>query len=275
MADTNENRALTGWRRRVHEIIFEADTRAGKAFDIALFLVIALSIVVVMLESVPALQRRYGTLLAAIEWSITVLFTIEYVLRLMSVVRPSSYASSFYGVIDLLAIVPAYVSIFVPGGHYLVAVRAVRLLRIFRVLKLAEYVREAAVLMRALKASLRKITVFFIAVLTLVVVFGTLMYVVEGPANGFADIPTSVYWAVVTLTTVGYGDIAPQSALGKLLASVIMLCGYAIIAVPTGIVGVELSMASRERVSTQVCPSCGREGHDPEAAFCNRCGAGL
>jgi voltage-gated potassium channel len=275
MSEQDGKRVRAGWRRRLWEVIFEADTTAGKAFDIGLLAAIVISILVVMLESVPALQQRYGAFFEVAEWSITVVFTIEYVLRLISVVHPTNYVFSFFGVVDFLAIAPGYVSIFLPGGHYLLAVRALRLLRIFRVLKLAEYLREAAVLLKALQASLRKIAVFSIAVLILVVVFGTLMYVIEGPANGYADIPTSIYWAIVTLTTVGYGDIAPQTAIGKLLASVIMLCGYAIIAVPTGIVGAELSMAARDRVTTQVCPECGREGHETDATYCKYCGARL
>jgi len=262
------------WRTRLHEVIFEADTPAGRAFDIALLIVIVVSVVAVMLESVADIRRRYGDLLRVLEWVVTITFTIEYVLRLLAVDRPSRYARSFFGIVDLLAIVPTYLGLFVPEAHSLMVVRVVRLLRVFRVLKLARFLGEAQLLLRALRASRRKITVFLGAIVTVVIVVGALMYVIEGEANGFTSIPTSMYWAVVTLTTVGYGDIAPRTTLGQLLAALLMILGYGIIAVPTGIVTVELANASRA-VSRQACPGCGIEGHDVDATHCKACGAHL
>ena len=264
-----------GWRERAHEIIFEADTPAGKAFDVALIGAILLSILVVMLESVPSIAERHGAALRQAEWVLTILFTVEYGLRLLSVGAPAAYARSFYGVIDLLAILPTYLSLFFPGAQALIVIRALRILRVFRVLKLAHYVRETEDLMRAMRASARKILVFMFAVLTLVVILGSLMYMVEGPEHGFTSIPKGVYWAVVTLTTVGYGDISPHTTGGQMLASVIMIMGYGIIAVPTGIVTVEMGLARRSMVSTQACRSCGRDGHETDADFCKFCGTGL
>ncbi|GIV57826.1 MAG: ion transporter [Rhodothermaceae bacterium] len=268
---------LTGWRHRCHEIIFEAETPAGRAFDVVLILAIVASVVVVMLESVAVIRVRHGTLLYALEWGFTLLFTVEYVLRLLCVGRPLRYATSFFGVIDLLAVIPTYVSLLLPGAQYLLVLRLLRILRVFRVLKLVQYLTEAQQLMRALRASRRKITVFLFAVLTLVVILGSLMYLIEGPEHGFTSIPRSVYWAVVTLTTVGYGDIVPQTNLGQTLATVVMIIGYGIIAVPTGIVTVELSRATHvaPAVSTEACPACGADGHDADAVFCKYCGARL
>lgn len=263
------------WRRRLHEIIFEADTPEGRAFDVVLLLSITTSVVVVMLDSVASLHARYGPLFLMIEWGFTLLFTCEYLLRLISVRRPLEYSTSFFGVVDLIAIVPTYLSVVVPGANYLLIVRVLRLLRIFRILKLAEYLHEGATLRRAIWASRRKISVFLLAVLTLVIIIGAMMYAIEGEAYGFTDIPTSIYWAVVTLTTVGYGDLAPQTPWGKALATLVMLLGYGIIAVPTGIVTLELSRAGAAEVSTQACPACGREGHDVDAAFCKYCGEKL
>ena len=264
-----------GWRGRLHEIIFEAETPAGRAFDVALIGLILLSVLAVMLESVGGVRRRYGPALYAVEWTFTLLFTLEYALRLLSVRRPLRYAASFYGVVDLLAIVPTYLSLLVPGGHYLLVVRILRLLRVFRVLKLAAHLSEADVLMRALRASRRKISVFLLTVLTLVVIIGTLLYVIEGEENGFTSIPVSIYWAIVTLTTVGYGDISPKTPAGQTLAAVVMIIGYGIIAVPTGIVTVEIAQAARKVVSTQACPECGSEGHDADAVYCKYCAARL
>ena len=261
-------------RDQLHEIIFESDTPAGKAFDVVLILVILLSVVAVMLESVEPIRLRWGAALKVAEWVFTVLFSIEYVLRLYCVDRPLRYARSFFGMVDLLAVLPTYLSVLLPGAQYLLVIRLLRVLRVFRVLKLATYLNEAAQLMEALRASRRKITVFVFTVLTLVVILGSLMYLIEGPANGFTSIPRSVYWAIVTLTTVGYGDIAPQTTLGQALAAIIMVIGYGIIAVPTGIVTVELSRVER-RVSGQACPGCGAEGHDPDARFCKYCGSAL
>ncbi len=263
------------WRARLHEIIFEADTAAGKAFDVALLWGIVLSVIAVLLESVADIEKDYGAYLRAAEWVFTVLFTAEYVLRLLIVRKPHKYALSFFGVIDLLAIIPTYVSIFVAGPQYLVVLRAVRLLRVFRVLKLARYLGEARILAAALKASQARITVFLGAVITLVLIIGSVMYLIEGEASGFTSIPRSMYWAIVTLTTVGYGDITPQTVVGQFLAAIVMIMGYGIIAVPTGIVSVELAKTSESPVSTQACPDCGAEGHDADAVHCKYCGAKL
>jgi voltage-gated potassium channel len=264
-----------GWRGRLHEVIFEADTRAGRAFDVTLIGLILLSVLAVMLESLRGVRERYGAALYAAEWGFTLLFTFEYVLRLASVRRPLRYASSFFGVVDILAIVPTYLSLLVAGSHYLLVVRILRLLRIFRILKLAEHLSEADVLMRALRASRRKISVFILTVLTMVVVIGTLLYVIEGEENGFTSIPVGIYWAVVTLTTVGYGDISPKTPAGQTLAAVVMIIGYGIIAVPTGIVTVEIAQAARKPVSTQSCPSCSAQGHDVDAVYCKYCASKL
>jgi voltage-gated potassium channel len=263
------------WQHRLHEIIFEADTPAGKTFDVILLVSIAISIVIVILESVPALYAPYGQIFITLEWFFTIMFTIEYVLRLIAVRRAMLYAFSFYGVIDLLAFLPTYLGLIFPSGHYLMVVRVLRLLRVFRVLKLGEYLLEADLLWRALVASQRKISVFLLTVLTLVVIIGTSIYVIEGPQYGFTSIPTSMYWAIVTLTTVGYGDLAPATPMGKALASVVMLIGYSIIAVPTGIVTAELARSARGPVSTQSCPNCGRESHDSDAVYCKYCGEAL
>lgn len=263
------------WQQRLHEIIFEADTRAGKIFDVSLLISITLSVLVVMFESVASLRTRYGDMFITLEWFFTFLFTVEYLLRLLSVRRPTSYALSFYGVVDLLAILPSYLSLFIPGTHYLLVIRVLRLLRIFRIFKLSEYLSESGILTKALWASRRKISVFLLTVITLVLIIGALMYVIEGEEHGFVDIPTSVYWAVVTLTTVGYGDLAPRTAPGKALATVVMLLGYGILAVPTGIVSFEISRASPSPVTTQACPSCSRYGHDSDATFCKYCGSHL
>ncbi len=263
------------WRRRLHEIIFEADTPAGKAFDVILIWSILLSVATVVLESVAAVRQSHGALLQWVEWAFTLLFTAEYGLRLASVDRPLRYATSFYGIVDLLAVAPTYLSLLVPGTQSLLTIRMLRLLRVFRVFKLSEYLSEARVITTALRASRRKISVFLLGVVTIVVIIGSVMYLVEGERNGFSDIPTSIYWAIVTLTTVGYGDLSPQTALGKALASLVMVIGYGIIAVPTGIVTVEMAHASRKPVSTQACPACGEEGHEPDALFCRRCGSRL
>ena len=264
-----------GWRGRLHEVIFEADTRAGRAFDVGLIGLILLSVLAVTLESIRGVRASYGAQLYAAEWAFTILFTVEYALRLASVRRPLRYASSFFGVVDLLAIVPTYLSLLVTGSQYLLVVRILRLLRIFRVLKLAEHLTEADVLMRALRASRRKISVFLLTVVTMVVVIGTLLYVIEGEENGFTSIPVGIYWAVVTLTTVGYGDISPKTPVGQTLAAVVMVVGYGIIAVPTGIVTVEIAQAVGKPVSTQACPNCASQGHDADAVHCKYCGAKL
>jgi voltage-gated potassium channel len=263
------------WRERFHEIIFEADTAAGKLFDIILIISIICSVIAVMLDSIRAIHLSYGEILYVIEWIFTLVFTIEYILRFISVGQPMRYAASFFGIIDLLAILPTYLSLIFPGSQYLLVIRLLRVLRIFRVLKLVKYLREAMILGQALRASRRKITVFLFTVLTLVVIFGSLIYLIEGDKGGFSSIPTSIYWAIVTLTTVGYGDISPQTGVGQALAAMIMILGYSIIAVPTGIVTVEMSNLSKKNISTQVCPQCSKEGHDSDANYCKYCGAPL
>jgi voltage-gated potassium channel len=262
-------------RARLHQIIFEADTPEGRLFDLLLLLAILTSVVVVLLESVATVRAQVGPTLRVLEWGFTVLFTIEYLLRLFTVRRPLRYALSPFGLIDLIAFLPTYLSVFLPGAQSLLVIRLLRLLRVFRVLKLAEYLRESRTLALALRASARKILVFLLAVLTIVVVVGTLMYVIEGERHGFTSIPISIYWAVVTLTTVGYGDLAPATPLGQALAVVLMLTGYGIIAVPTGIVTVEMTRASVAPISTQACPACGAGGHEHDAVYCRRCGSRL
>lgn len=261
------------WRDRLHEVIFEAETPAGKLFDVALLVAILSSVVVVMVESVGAVRMTFGFELLVIEWTFTALFTIEYALRLLSLRRPMAYAKSFFGIVDLLAILPTWLSLLVPGTQALLVVRALRLLRVFRVLKLGAFMAESRVLTRALWASRRKITLFLGFVVVLVLILGSAVYLVEGEANGFTSIPVAVYWAIVTLTTVGYGDISPKTPLGQLLASVVMILGYAIIAVPTGIVTSELMTSARDpHANTNTCPSCAAEGHADDARFCRRCG---
>ncbi|MHC4941586.1 MAG: ion transporter [Planctomycetota bacterium] len=273
MAENNSPRAP--WRQALHEVIFEADTPAGKAFDIALMLFIVLSVIAALLESVAEIRSSYGLILLTLEWIFTILFTIEYVLRLSCVGRPMRYATSFFGIVDLLAILPTYLSLIVAGTQSLIVIRALRLLRVFRVLKLARFVGEARMLQKALKASLRKILIFLETVVTMVLIIGALMYLIEGTEEetGFTSIPQSIYWAIVTLTTVGYGDIAPTTVLGKALACVVMILGYAIIAVPTGIVTVEMASARKTGITTQACPECSAEGHDEDAKHCKFCGA--
>jgi voltage-gated potassium channel len=273
----SEEPPLSPRRARLHEIIFEADTPAGKAFDVALLLAIALSVAAVMLESVAPIAERYGPQLYLVEWFFTILFTVEYVLRLSCVRYPLRYARSFFGIIDVLAILPTYLSLLIPGAQSLLVIRVFRLLRIFRIFKLTRYLGEAKTLMVALKSSQHKIVVFLGGVLSIVTIMGALMYLIEGPESGFTSIPRGVYWAIVTMTTVGYGDIAPRTVLGQALAAFIMILGYAIIAVPTGIVSAELVQAARDAVGkhTQACPGCGADGHDHDATHCKRCGTRL
>ena len=271
----SKKKSFHEWRTSLHEIIFEADTRAGKLFDELLIVSIILSVIAVMLDSVAGIRLKFGTILYGAEWFFTLLFTVEYILRLSCVGRPLLYARSFFGIVDLLAILPTYISMLLPGSQYFIVIRILRVLRIFRVLKLVQYVREARILVQALRASSRKIAVFFSGVITLVVIFGALMYLVEGVENGFTSIPRSVYWAVVTLTTVGYGDISPKTPFGQAIASCIMILGYSIIAVPTGIMTVEMSRLPKEKVDTQSCPECGAEGHDSDAKHCKFCGGKL
>ncbi|GAB3867590.1 ion transporter [Hymenobacter segetis] len=272
------------WQRVAYRVIFESDTRAGRAFDIVLLVAVVLSVLAVMLESVHDIAVRYGPFLRAVEWAFTGLFLIEYVVRLLVVRRPLAYALSLLGIIDFLAIVPALAALVLAGSHYLLAIRTLRLLRVFRIFKLGRFVGEGEFIVQALKASRYKIMVFLTAVLTLVVVVGTLMYVVEGGQNGFTSIPKSIYWAVVTVTTVGYGDISPVTVLGQTLASVLMVMGYAIIAVPTGIVTAQMAMPANSAkpaapvapaapaFKQAVCPACQADGHRPDAAFCWHCG---
>jgi voltage-gated potassium channel len=262
-------------RIKMHEVIFESDTPAGRAFDIVLLWAILLSVAAVVLESVGSVRAAYGPPLRVAEWTFTVLFTAEYLLRLLCVKQPLRYATSFFGVVDLLAVIPTYLSLFIGGAQALLVLRALRLLRVFRIFKLGRYLGEAKVLKKALHASRPKIIVFVGTVLTVVLIVGTLMYLIEGEANGFTSIPRSVYWAIVTMTTVGYGDVTPHTFWGQLLASCLMIVGYGVIAVPTGIVTVEIAEASRRSINTHVCRSCAAEGHDADALHCKYCGAKL
>ncbi|MED5377531.1 MAG: ion transporter [Acidobacteriota bacterium] len=267
---------MAPWRRRVHEIVFEADTAAGKLFDVFLITAIVISVTVVMLDSVTTIHDRYGQELLVLEWAFTILFTAEYVVRLISVQNARRYVTSFFGVVDLLAILPTYLSVLMPGSQSLLVIRTLRLLRVFRVFKLASYVKEGDFLMAALRASRAKITVFVSSILSIAVVVGSLLYLIEGEASGFTSIPRAMYWAIVTMTTVGYGDIAPATTLGQVAAAGLMILGYAIIAVPTGIVSVELAKLNPlSKVSTQACLVCSREGHDRDASYCKYCGSAL
>lgn len=275
MSKEAKSTAISKWRQYLHEVIFEAETPAGKAFDVGLIWVIILSIIAVLLESVASIRVDYGWILYSLEWLFTILFTIEYILRLLCVQRPFRYAVSFFGFVDLLAIIPTYLSVILPGTHYLIVIRVLRLLRVFRIFKLTSYLSEAHIISGALIASRKKISVFLLAVMALVVIIGSLIYVIEGEKHGFSNIPVSIYWAIVTLTTVGYGDLSPQTPLGKMLAGIVMIAGYGIIAVPTGIVTVEFSQAKKTQITTQACPACSAEGHDIDARYCKYCGAQL
>jgi voltage-gated potassium channel len=268
-------RPLSGWRQRLFIVIFESDTRAGRAFDVALLLLILLSVAVVMLDSVASIHGEWGDLFATLEWVLTGLFTIEYVLRLVCVRHPWRYALSGLGIIDLLAVLPTYLALLVPGLHVLIDVRVLRLLRVFRILKLGAYISEFNDLRLALVASGRKITVFISFVFLIVIVLGTLMYMVEGPENGFTSIPVALYWAITTMTTVGFGDITPHTVLGRFIASVMMLIGWGTLAVPTGIVGVEYARRVIPTPTTRSCQSCLSTDHAPQARFCRDCGAKL
>lgn len=262
------------WRFRLHEIIYEADTPAGKIFDVILLIAILASIVFVMLETVEEFDQKYHTFLNIAEWVITILFTLEYFGRIIAIKQPSKYIFSFYGIIDLLSTIPKYLSLIFVGTHALVALRALRLLRVFRILKLARYVGASNRLLVALRASRAKIAVFLFFIIILCIILGTVMYLIEGDNDsGFTSIPESVYWAIVTLTTVGYGDIAPVTPLGQLIASVIMIMGYGIIVIPTGIVTAELTTNTSEiHTNTQNCPNCAVDKHRDNAEFCYNCG---
>ena len=266
---------LKNWKEKVHEVIYEADTPAGKLFDVILLLVILLSILLVMLESIESIGTKYAYILNVAEWVITILFSIEYIARIISVEKPKTYVFSFYGIIDLLSTIPKYISLFALGTHSLVALRALRLLRVFRILKLTRFIGESANFGKALKRSRAKIAVFISFVIVLCIILGTVMYLVESnEGSGFTSIPRSVYWAIVTLTTVGYGDIAPITALGQFIASLIMILGYGIIAIPTGIVTSEMSKSEKELIpnNTQNCANCNEGYHQDNAEFCHKCG---
>lgn len=270
-----EKNTRTAVQKKLFEVIFEAETTSGRFFDIALIWAIILSVIAVMLESVAAIRANLSGVLRQAEWIFTALFTLEYLLRIICVKKARQYIFSFFGIVDFLAIIPTYVSLLVPGTQFLLVIRLLRILRVFRVLKLMPYMSQANTLMRALRASRHKIAVFIFTVMTLVIIIGSLMYVIEGEAHGFTSIPRSIYWAIVTLTTVGYGDISPQTNLGQMLAALVMILGYGIIAVPTGIVTVELSQAAKQSGTEVVCSDCKKAGHELDARFCMRCGARL
>lgn len=276
MPESNQrvNQKFRAW---LHEVIFEADTPAGKFFDLLLLMLIAGSVLVVMLESVEPIQAKYANWFTRIEWFFTAVFTLEYLLRLYCVYRPWKYATSFFGIIDLLAILPTYLALVLPTAQYFLIIRAFRLIRIFRILKMAHFINEGNIILHALKASRAKITVFLTFVSLLVIIIGAVMYLVEGGQNqSFSSIPRGVYWAIVTLTTVGYGDITPQTSVGQFLSAIVMILGYAIIAVPTGIVSAEfISGYQQSKFSTQACQYCSAEGHDADAVFCKYCGEKL
>ena len=263
------------WRQRLYVMVFQVDTPAGRRFDTTLLLIILCSLIIVVLDSIDSIHRDYANLLAYIEWGFTFVFAVEYGLRLYCSPKPLRYAFSFYGLVDLLAIVPGILAIYYSDAQYLLIIRIIRMLRIFRVLKLAQYLKQANYLLSALRGSRQKIIVFLVSVSTLVTVFGTLMYVVEGPKNGFTSIPISIYWAIVTLTTVGFGDIVPKTPLGQIISAMVMITGYSIIAVPTGIFTAELANAMRGEQLKHNCPTCKKERHEQAAAFCSRCGNAL
>ncbi len=267
--------AITHLRNRIHIIIEGTDTRSGKFFDIVLLIAILTSVAIVMLDSVLYMRLQYGTIFFYAEWVFTILFTIEYLLRLFSAPNRLRYVFSFFGVVDLLSILPSYLSLVFGGVQYLIVIRILRILRVFRVLKLKAYMQQAGFLASALKTSQQKITVFFLSLVLLVTIFGSIVYVVEGPENGFTSIPLSIYWAVVTMTTVGYGDISPKTPLGQAIATLVMITGYSIIAVPTGIFTSELARNMRPQLNPITCPNCGKFGHAIGSVFCDRCGHAL
>ena len=271
----NEALRSMGWRERLYVIIFFTNTSAGRRFDTWLLVIIFASLVVVLFDSVASYRERYGALMAGLEWGFTAIFAIEYLLRIYCHPEPRKYIFSFYGAIDLLSVLPAFIALVLPDSQYLIVVRAIRMLRVFRVLALTHYLSQATFLLVALRGSKQKIVVFLLSVTTMVLIFGTLMYVIEGPENGFTSIPMSIYWAVVTITTVGFGDIVPQTALGKAVAALTMITGYSIIAVPTGIFTAELATAMRTDSLQHRCPTCEKLSHEPNAAFCSRCGTQL
>lgn len=258
------------WKRRLYLVIFGTETPAGRAFDLALLISIAASVIIVFLDSVGSLHQAYGDWFYIAEWVFTILFTIEYILRIVTSKKPFHYIFSFYGMIDLLAVIPTYLSLFLTGGQYLIVIRILRLLRIFRILKLNRYMGASNYLWASIINSRYKVGVFLWFILTITIIMGAVMYLIEGPENGFRNIPESIYWAIVTLTTVGYGDISPHTAIGKFIASIIMIIGYSIIAVPTGIISSEMSKLRYKGVKE--CRRCGEENNPPDARYCKRCG---
>jgi voltage-gated potassium channel len=265
-------RATAGWRERVRYVIFEHDTPAAKAFDVALLALIVFSVLLVMLETVEEIDARYGTALAVLEWIVTIIFTIEYVARLVTVERPARYARSFFGVVDFLAILPVYLSVLLPGAQSLLVIRSLRLLRVFRVFKMARWLSEANYLVRAIRSSSRKIVVFLVVVMLINVIVGSSMYLIEGPERGFDSMFRGLYWSIVTMSTVGFGDIAPSTPVGQVLAAILMITGYSVIAVPTGIVSAEVAGRGQRDAS---CPGCGSAAHSAAARFCDACGTAL
>jgi voltage-gated potassium channel len=265
------------WRIKLYHIIYEADTPLGKLFDVVLLILIVLSIILVMLESVASYNLKYHDQFYIAEWIITIFFSIEYILRIITIEKPKKYIFSFYGIVDFLSTIPSYIIFFVGGSNMFLAVRALRLLRVFRILKVTRYIGESQKLINALKNSRAKISIFLFAVLIICIITGTLMYLVEGPENGFTNIPISIYWSIVTLTTVGFGDIHPLTPLGRIIASFIMIVGYGIIAVPTGIVGAEVSMEmnKKNKLKPHSCPNCGEKEHKTTSEFCHNCGKKL
>lgn len=261
-------------KKRWYRIIFETKTPAGKWFDMILLILILISVVVVVMESMATVNRQYGKWLRIIEWIITLAFTVEYIIRIMVVRKPFRYIFSFYGIIDFLAVIPTYIGLFLAGTHSMVVIRVLRLLRIFRIMKFNRYMAEGSIIVRALIASRRKIAVFLFGVFTVVIIIGTLMHLIEGPENGFSNIPRGIYWSIVTLTTVGYGDLYPATTAGRFIASFVMILGYAIIAVPTGIVTAEMSR-NKENGNTRKCQKCGKQQHEDHARYCDRCGTRL
>ena len=264
-----------GWRLKLFRIVFESDTRAGRIFDTIVIVAIVLSVMAVIADSMEGVASRHGDALYRVEWMFTILFTVEYLARLACVERPLRYARSFFGIVDLAAVLPTYLAIFVPEAHLLIDVRILRLVRVFRIFKLTRYLAEVRLLGQAMANSMRKILVFLSVVIMVVLVVATIMYVIEGPENGFTSIPKAIYWALSTITTVGYGDIVPRTELGRALASLVMLIGWGILAVPTGIVTAEMTVQSLGRAAGGTCPGCGATGHDSDAAFCRRCGVRL
>ncbi|RYY62978.1 MAG: ion transporter [Chitinophagaceae bacterium] len=271
--NSEKPRPVSAFREQLHRVVYLSDTRAGRVFDLVLLWLIMASILVVVLESVVSIRQAHGQVIRSFEWGFTVLFTIEYIVRIYSSRKPLKYVFSFYGLIDLIAVMPTYLSLFFPGTQYLIVIRAFRLLRVFRILKLSRFLLEGTILRNALRGSVHKITVFVLSVMTLVTIIGTLMYLVEGDAGGFTSIPVSIYWAIVTVTTVGYGDISPITPFGQFLASILMIIGYGIIAVPTGIVSVEMARATDE--ARKKCPVCHASVYPASAKFCSNCGHAL